>query len=184
MPSNGAVVASTVETNGTTAKSHGDNSDVRVDDTGIHIGGRNPVDISAPAHMRHDNMLVSLFAVTAPFVTGVLVIAIVFYSKHRRNQMTHETLRAMIEKGVPITPELVAKLRGGGCGNSTGESFARKQSGRLLPGLVMIAIGAALLLADPKHSRMGGIVLLFMGLAFLVVWMVERKNQGNQPPPR
>jgi hypothetical protein len=185
MPSNDAVAgsASAVETNGTTAKSRRGDAAVRIDETGVHIGGTNPVDINTPVHLQ-SYMLVSLLAVASPFVTGVAVIAIVFYSKHRRNRMVHETLRAMIEKGTPITPELVANLRGGGCGNSTGEGFARKQSGRLLPGLIMIAIGAALLIADPKHSRMGGIALLFMGLAFLVVWMVERKNQDNQLPPR
>jgi hypothetical protein len=197
VPSSGvtAVSVPVVETNGTTAQadagkkdaSGGGNPQVRIDETGVHIGGPNPVDINAPSFLRHNSVgttLSAIFAIVGPFITGVAIVAIVFYFKHRRNRMMHETLRAMIDKGMPITPELIANLRGGSRGSSDGQRFCRKQSGRLLPGLIMIGIGAAFLIADPKHSRGGGIALLFMGLAFLVVWVVERKTQGNQPPPR
>jgi hypothetical protein len=186
VPSNGVTAssASTVETNGTGAKSHSGNPEVRVDDTGIHIGGPNPVDISGPASLRHNNMVwSSIFAIVGSFGMPVFIIAIVFYTKHRRNRMTHETLRMMIEKGTPITPELVATIRGDCYGGPSGDRFGRRRSGRLLPGLILTGVGTALLIADHAHSK-GGWIVLFIGVAFLVVWAVEGKNQDNTQRPQ
>jgi uncharacterized protein DUF6249 len=194
MPSNGAVTASSpvVETNvpaaqtnlNTKSRSGGDNPQVRIDETGVHIGGPNPVDINGPAFLRHNNMVwSSILAIVGSFGMPVFIIAIVFYTKHRRNRMTHETLRMMIEKGTPVTPELVATLRGDGFGGLGGDRTGRRQSGRLLPGLILTGVGTALLIADHANGK-GGWIVLFIGVAFLVVWAVERKDQGNQPPPR
>jgi hypothetical protein len=186
VPSNGAVVppASAVETNGTAGKSHSDNPEVRIDETGVHIGGRSPVDINAPPHLRHDNMVwSSIVAIVGSFGMPVFIIAIIFYTKHRRNRMAHETLRMMIEKGTPITPELVATLRGDSCGGFSGDRFGRRRSGRLLPGLVMIGVGTALLIGDHAQGK-GGWIVLFIGVAFLVVWAVEGKNQDNTQRPQ
>jgi hypothetical protein len=85
----------------------------------------------------------------------------------------------MIEKGMPITPELVASLKGKG----RGEGDVRTRGRPLFPGLVLAGIGAALLISDSGHSK-GGWIVLFIGLAFLVVWLMERKNPSDPQPPR
>jgi hypothetical protein len=121
-----------------------------------------------------------LFAIFGSFGTPVAIVAILMYFKHRRNKLAHETLRAMIEKGMPITPELVAELRSK---HAPGALQVGGRGGGLFPGLVLAGIGTALLVSDSGHSS-GGWVILFIGVAFLVVWLVERQNQGNAQPPK
>jgi hypothetical protein len=119
-------------------------------------------------------------AILSTFGMPVLIILIVFYTKHRRNKMAHETLRAMIDKGMPITPELVAEIRSKG--PSAGGLYPQRGN-RLFPGLVLVGIGTALLLAGPGETK-GGLIVLFIGLAFLVSWAVERKNPNDAQPPQ
>ena len=124
-------------------------------------------------------MLVPIVGILAPFAFLVAVVAIKFYFGHRRSRMLHETLRVMIDKGIPITPELIAQLKGR---SSRGSKAGGLRNG-LLPGLVLAGIGTALLITGSGHST-GGWIVLFIGVAFLIVWLVERKNQNNvQPPP-
>jgi hypothetical protein len=166
----------------TTSQSQGSNPQVRVDETGVHIGGPNPVDINAPAFLRHREGgmdVTGIIAILSTFGMPVLIILIVFYTKHRRNRMAHETLRAMIDKGMPITPELVAEIRSKG--PSAGGLYPQRGN-RLFPGLVLVGIGAALLLAGHGDTK-GGLIVLFIGLAFLVAWAVERKHSNDTQPP-
>ena len=114
-------------------------------------------------------------------ILPLAIIGMVFYVGHRRNKMAHETLRAMIEKGVPITPEMVAQL---GSRHIVGAPRQSGQSRRLLPGLVLIGVGAALLITGHGHLGAGGLILLFVGVAFLIVWLVERKNKNDAQPPQ
>jgi hypothetical protein len=199
-PSSNAVVATAgtdADTNATATTTHrkkrsssddGDAS-VRIDDTGVHIGGRNPVDINAPKGMFDrsslENDKMGFFKVVVAMITTfgmpVAMIAIIFYFKYRRNKLAHETLRVMIEKGVPMTPELIAEVRGGyraSLGRQNGNS-----RGGLLPGLILSGIGVALLITNYKHST-GGWIVLFIGVALLIVWFIERKNPNNVQPPR
>ncbi len=121
-----------------------------------------------------------LFAIFGSFGLPVAMVAIVFYFHHRRNKLAHETLRMMIEKGMPITPELVAELRSKRL-FGTGQNPTRRSG--LFPGLVLTGIGTALLISGHGDTKAGYIVL-FIGVAFLVTWLVERQNQNNTQPPR
>ena len=125
-------------------------------------------------------MLKSIVAICCVFGMPVAIIIVIGYFGHRRNKLAHETMRAMIEKGVPITPELVAEIRSRGCGSSAGG----RTRGRLLPGLICAGVGTALLIAGSGGDRKGGWIVLFIGLAFLIVWFVEQQNQNNSQPPR
>jgi uncharacterized protein DUF6249 len=189
-PSSNAVVTTagaTVDTNasGTTSnrvRSDADHPPVRIDETGVHVGGANPVDINVPdfkhSHLSRFIDVTGIIAILSTFGMPVMIILVVFYFKHRRNKMAHETLRAMIEKGVPMTPELVAEVNGQGCG-VPGEKRTRS---RLLPALVLTGVGIALLMGG--HDDRGGWILVFIGVAFLIVWFVEGRNQNNGQPPR
>lgn len=194
VPSNVAVAASApvVETNVPAAqtnpdaksRSGGGNPDVRIDDTGAHIGGPNPVDINAPAWLQHREGMrnvVAIVSVLSPFVMVVIIVALAGYFAHRRTKLAHETIRAMIEKGMPVTPELVAELRSKRpYGN--GQNLVRKSG--LFPGLVLAGIGTALLIAGHDGDKKGGWIVLFIGVAFLVTWLVERQHQSNTQPPK
>src|SRR5579859_1448337 len=72
IPSGGVVAASApaVETNG-------GNSQVRIDETGVHIGGQNPVDINTPAYWDHGSRLAMMhldYAVLGSFALPVFII--------------------------------------------------------------------------------------------------------------
>ena len=99
----------------------------------------------------------------------VVIVGLALYFRYRRERLAHETMRVMVEKGVPITPELIQQL-------------GKRRSRRLLPGLVLIGIGGAMLISNHSWSTGfqgppgGGLILLFIGLAFLIVWLVERNK--------
>src|ERR1700722_270901 len=93
-----------------------DHPPVRIDMRGIHVGGPNPVDIGMGGGARVGgeksleylrDILVTTTAIVTPFFFLALVIGLIIYYKNRRNRILHETIRAMIEKGVPIPPELL-----------------------------------------------------------------------------
>lgn len=118
--------------------------------------------------------------VTIVVVLPVAIIAILVYSAHRRNKLLHENLRAMIDKGMPVTPELVESMKGKLPGAS--KPFNRYVRARLLPGLLLTGVGAALMING--HSFGGpGLIVLFIGVAFLIVWLVERMDRNNSQPP-
>src|SRR5258706_2251251 len=82
---------------------------VRIDDTGVHVGGPDGgVDIKMPNWGPVVGPLLPIISVLADFRSPVIILALFFYFRHRRNRMLHDTLRAMVEKGVPIPPELLA----------------------------------------------------------------------------
>jgi len=170
-----------------TASADADHPPVRIDETGVHVGGANPVDINAPQYAgdwQHGSswaaMVKAVVAICATFGMPVAIVGIALYFNHRRNKMAYETLHAMIEKGMPITPELVAEIRSKGYGTAGG---GRTRS-RLLPGLVLAGVGTALLIGGSRGEARGGWIVLFIGAAFLIVWFVEQKNPNNGQPPR
>jgi len=170
-PASNAVAAVGTQTQEKSSES----SSVRTDNTGLpHIHfqateGKNPV--------------VDIVAIVAIFGMPVAIMAIMFYCIHRRNKMVHETMRAMIEKGVPITPELIAQLRNKPSGFSDQLGRSRQRQRHLLPGLVMVGIGTALQITQSGRSG-GGWIVLFIGVAFLIVWFVERRDRNNDQPPK
>ena len=102
------------------------------------------------------------------------------YAAHRRNKLLHENLRAMIDKGMPVTPELVESLKGKLSGAS--RPFNRYNRSRLLPGLILTGVGVASLI-NGQSFRGSGLIVLFIGIAFLIVWLVERMDRNNSQPP-
>ena len=187
---NGTPASNTVAVTGTKAqKPSEESSPVRIDETGIHISGQNP-EHNHKAVFGEDSLgamalLIPIFATLAPFVMIITIVAIVFYFKHRRDKMVYETMRALIEKGVPVTPELIAQLRNkpSRFSNQPGQQSGRSRHRGLLPGLVLTGIGTALLISHGYHGS-GGWIILFIGVAFLIVWFVEGRDKSNGQPPK
>ena len=147
---------------------------VRIDKSGIHIGGAHPVDISVPAIASHRKDkggidVVGIVGVVFGCAIPIAVVAIVFYFRHRRLKMHHETMRAMIEKGMPVPPEMIAASRGD---LLLGSGDVRPGRSDFRGGLILIAIGAALLMIVGKV----GWILVFIGAARLVVWLIDERN--------
>jgi hypothetical protein len=156
-------------------KGPGDHTPVRIDGTGIHVGGPDPVDIDVnmpglpnpggfgKSGIPISAVIISVVAILTPFVFLAVCVGFFLYFKFRRNRMLHETIRQMIDKGVPIPPELLAP---------PAAAVRRKVRSDLRNGLVMLAIGLGLAVI---HFRAGG-VLMFVGAAFLIIWYVEKKT--------
>src|SRR5688572_24743453 len=81
---------------------------VRIDHTGVHVDGEEKVDITMPNWGGVLGPLLPIISVVMVFGMPIAIVALFVALRHRRNRMMHETLRAMVEKGVPIPPELLA----------------------------------------------------------------------------
>jgi hypothetical protein len=159
--------------------SSAESSPVRMDNAGVHTGGQNQGENNSAALGGLAIGALTMLIPFAPFVMIVLVVAIVFYFRYRHNKMAHETLRAMIEKGVPVTPELIANLKNKGTRLTVEGQIPNRGTGRLLVGLILVGAGIGTVIIAGKP----GFIPLFVGAAFLIVWLVERGNTNNPPPP-
>jgi hypothetical protein len=152
---------------------------VRIDKSGVHIGGAHPVDINVPSIANHHKDrggidVVGIVGVVFGCTIPIAIVAIIFYSRHRRLKMHHETIRAMVEKGLPIPPELVAAVRSqtvivDNWAGPEGVVSARRD---FRAGLILVGVGAGLLMVAGKV----GWILVFIGAARLVFWLVEGRK--------
>ena len=155
---------------------------VRIDDTGVHVGGPDGgVDIKMPNWGPVLGPLLPVISVLAVFGSPVIILALFFYFRHRRNRMLHETLRTMVEKGVPIPPELLA---GGGAALANSFNAARRGSSDLRNGLILIGLGLGVMLlgSNAGFSKLGLIPLL-IGVAMIVAWLIGNRMRNKQSPP-
>jgi hypothetical protein len=91
--------------------------------------------------------------------------------RHQRNKMVNQTVRLMIEKGAPVTPELVTALK------SRGRSGSRKDpAGYLAWGLILIAVGIGVLIAFGK----AGWIVALIGIAYLILWIADGGNASEE----
>ena len=82
--------------------------------------------------------------------------------------MQHETNRAMVEKGLPIPPELLTKAQQADAPQD--RPFRARND--LRGGLILVGVGAGLLMLAGKV----GWILVFIGAARLVFWLMEDRN--------
>ena len=110
--------------------------------------------------------VVAIVGMVAGFGLPLVLVAIVLYYKHRKVQMNHETITRLVEKGLPIPPELMQPPRQGNAG--------------LRGGLVLVALGVALsfFFAGWGPGWSIGLIPGLMGIALLVAWKIESKPKG------
>ena len=101
----------------------------------------------------------------------LFAIAAVFFA-YLKTRMRHETIRQMIEKGVPVSPELIQGLKGR---SRLGGRSSYDQHGYLFWGVILLAVGIGLLLVSGK----AGWIVLLIGVAELILWVVDRASQSN-----
>lgn len=123
--------------------------------------------------MQSNETLVAILGMVATFGLPVLLVAIILWFKHRKLRMTHETIARLVEKGLPVPPELLASPGQGGSPVA------------LRGGLVLIGLGLALAIFFLETGGPWSIGLIpgLMGLALVVSWTIERR-EGRSPPPR
>jgi hypothetical protein len=169
-----------------------DHPPVRIDRTGIHVGGKNPVDINLPSGGRQnfEDNWIPIVAIVMVFGMPIAIVGMFFYFRHRKNRMLHETLRAMVEKGVAIPPELLTNpqsSRSTFVRNSTDAPlqpasqsvpFTRRERNDLRNGLILTAVGGGVTAIAGKV----GLIVLFIGIAMIIISLIDRKDRSKLPP--
>jgi hypothetical protein len=101
-------------------------------------------------------------------IIAVVAIAMKFRSKSHAE--THKTLQLMIEKGVPVSPELFYTQQN------------RRPKSNLQRGVILTMVGAAIVIAlavaakDEPNAWAYGLIPMFLGLGYLIVAFVESKQ--------
>jgi predicted membrane channel-forming protein YqfA (hemolysin III family) len=107
-------------------------------------------------------------------IIGVLAVIVLVHliNQYKLKVKTHELLEKSIDKGVDVTPELLAKLNN--------EKSSRFKD--LRRGIIMTAIGAAVFcfsIMIPKDDTavvFKGLAIFpfFIGMGFLLVWKINK----------
>ena len=116
-------------------------------------------------------LLVPLFGMLLP----IIIIAIVMYGRHVSSRQRHELIGRLIEKGLPIPPELLAP-------QSDLLPAKNSRPGKLLWPMTMIGAGVGLiiyLVVEGGDNWGIGAIPLAIGLAQLLAWKFERKADSG-----
>lgn len=133
------------------------------------------------------------FIVVLIFLLPLMVIVLVLWYKMRKNRMLNETMLKLAEKGVVPPAEAMDALGATrpqaaiAAGETTGALYARAQRIRatsawtdLRRGIVLVAVGLAVQtcsMIDDGEANGVGLVLLFLGVGYVVLWYFEGRAQ-------
>jgi hypothetical protein len=107
----------------------------------------------------------------ALFLTILLVVIATLALQYRKHAQTQETLRLMIEKGAEIPPERLTP--------------PVSQYGDLRRGLILVGAGLSLSIAIGLMRGFGagswalGLIPLFIGAGYLIVWRYSQQAESN-----
>ena len=107
----------------------------------------------------------------------VLFAISIFFFGYLRDRRRHETIRLMVEKGTPLTPEILDGLRkkprlGG---------RAYDPQGYLCWGITEVLVGIGLMIAFPHNggAHAAGWIVLAVGIANLILWFIDRAHSNG-----
>lgn len=145
-----------------------------------------------------------VFGVTiVVFLTPILIIALVIWYKMRKNRMLNETMIKLAERGVVPPAEALEAVAGGRVsalrdGPSTAPLYENAKALRkgiawsdLRKGIIAGAVGLGFVfysMLDDGSPNFVGLVLLFVGLGYIVLWYFEDRRlaapaSATPPPP-
>ena len=140
-----------------------------------------------------------VFSVTfLVFLTPILIIALVIWYKMRKTRMLNETMIRLAEKGVVPPAEAYAAVAGGSASAmqatpSTAPLYAQAKEARrkavwsdLRKGFIVGAVGLGFTfysMLDDGSPNFVGLILLFVGLAYIVLWYFEDRQVEASVPP-
>ena len=139
--------------------------------------------------------------VTVVFFAPVLAIALILWYRMRKARMLNETMLKLAEKGIVSPADAIDALGGGKQPAAMAPYYEQAKQVRrkaawsdLRKGVLMVGFGIALsmysLLSEREPNGLG-LVLLFVGLGFVVLWWFEQRHlvpanhvpQGGAPGP-
>lgn len=123
-----------------------------------------------------EDILGPLFLFT--FLGAIIIVPIVL--RYRDRGRVHETLRAALDKGQPVSPELLEMLQ-------KDVKPARGKHADLRRAIVFLGIGAGFIAMGASIGQFAGeealygtaaagMIPLFIGLGFLALWFFTRKD--------
>lgn len=115
---------------------------------------------------RNSGPQVDIVAPTGFFLLILAVVALTVSASLKKTRQRHETIRLLLEKGMPISPELL--------------DVPRKPASNLGQGLSLIAVGVGLMIMLAAiDSSPGlwttGLIPLLLGAAKLLMWKIETR---------
>jgi hypothetical protein len=127
------------------------------------------------------------------FLTPILLAALVIWYKIRKNRMLNETMLRLAEKGIVTSPDAMEAVQSGQPVPASGAAPAaalfeharairnRAAWSDLRKGVIMGAIGLALTLYSiiDGEANWIGLVLLFVGLGYGVLWTFETRHASS-----
>lgn len=121
--------------------------------------------------MQATETIIPVLGILASFGLPVMLVAIILYYKHRKALLMHETIAKLAEKGLPVPTELL--------------TAPSPRHGGLRSGLVLVALGIALAIFFLEQGRTWSIGLIpgLMGVAMLIAWRIETRENDRKTPP-
>lgn len=106
----------------------------------------------------------------------VLFAIAIFFFSYLKDKRRHETIRLMIEKGTPITPELLDGLRK----KSRLGARTYDPQGYLCWGITEVLVAIALLIVFPSGGgHIAGWIVLAVGVANLILWCIDKAHSNG-----
>jgi hypothetical protein len=141
---------------------------VRVDAPSFHVNGEDIKQSLA--------VMIPIIAIVMGCSIPIVIVGLGLYFRHRKNIVLHETVRTMVDKGVPIPPEMFQKTEPG----FMEQGSANRPRNDLRKGLMLVGIGIGMVILAGKV----GYIILFMGVAFVAVSFFEKKDKDDAQPPK
>jgi hypothetical protein len=115
------------------------------------------------------------------FIMVGVIVWVNVSARERQRRITHETIRLMIEKGLPVPPELFIDRK-------VADQRIVRPNRDLRRGIVLIAAGIGVVAffgVDHSHIWALGLIPLLMGVGYIIVWKIDRsqKIDGNPSQP-
>jgi hypothetical protein len=151
----------------------------------------------------HDPALAALILgiVFIVFLTPILIIGLIIWYKMRKNRMQNEMMLRLAEKGI-IAPAEAMQAIGSGRIDATVNAAAagtlplaeqaqiinkRAAWSDLRKGVLMLTIGLAFTfhgIIEEASASWFGLVLLFVGIGYIVLWFFEERQAQALSVPR
>lgn len=110
----------------------------------------------------------------------VIFVIMIFFFGYLRDKRRHETIRLMIEKGTPLTPELLDGLRKRSSLGIGASGISKiDPCGYLRWGVTLTLVGIALLLVFHGRAQSAGCIVLAVGVADWILWFIEKASSNK-----
>ena len=100
----------------------------------------------------------------------IALVGLILWYKSHKTRMIHQTALLLAEKGQPVPPELFLGAQ---------EPFSDLRRGVVL---VALGLGLALFMYQMDKPWSLGLIPLFMGAGYLVVWKLDAGKSSERKP--